>query len=194
MEVLFSKYRCRSCLMSAKEQSLLSVLIEDFSFQHYMNTGNSSNMLRSIVNIQADHTIEFGCLSSLANVFASELSLTSQWNKNWLVTFTTSKIKLVIITEQTPVFSPVMMKSCALNEVSCSERPFWTHACFKLQVELVSKSIRFFLLPQNITESFLVYYRLFSCRNKLGIYKTSTPKATSYSNVQKTNPNYRICY
>lgn len=77
MEALLSKYRCRSFLMSEKEQYLLSVLIEDFSFKHHVNTSNSSDMLRSIVNIYADHTVDFGCPSSLANDFSSDLSINS---------------------------------------------------------------------------------------------------------------------
>lgn len=63
---------------------------------------------------------------SIAGNKSYDRALTDQWENNWLVTFSTSKIKLASFQyhHSDSVISQIMMKDCTLKEASCYEHVF----------------------------------------------------------------------
>lgn len=69
-------------------------------FLHYIND-LAKNTLRHLVNMYPDDSTVYGCTykyldnQCLSADLSSDLTLTVQWENNWLITFNNSKAKLV---------------------------------------------------------------------------------------------------
>ena len=88
------------------------------------------HILRSFVDVYADDTTVYGHTSkhydvlNLATDLSSDLNRTVQWGKEWLVSFNTSKTKLVSFNHQrnAPDFPLIHMDGSSLSEAPCFDR------------------------------------------------------------------------